>query len=1018
MRCLYCGREIGAFKLRRDREFCSADHRREYGDRLNKALHQLSGPEAPPAGVADFTVRWPEQNGSVLPTLVRWATKPEYPIYALRLSVSLADPDDSQPQDPPLCQRWAPALQPEPVALFVRSSAAAPACGAAALKLPAWSLEKPSTVQVPPVQRQLARIAAAEPVALFVRSSVESHIPYTVQSPALGFAIAGEPRVTEPFTECMRAPAAEPVAMWVTTAASAEFASRAASAALRPLQLDAALEEPVAPENDFVPAPCAQWMPGPAAEPVAQMVWPGAAGEPCFTEISALLRGVSSALPVLPKLHGPAAGTVALEIPKAEPVSCMVVSSSAEIVSLASPSALPEFAIPPALAPAFDDSAFEVPPACEAWMRSPEPEPVFSFLHWSVARESFPEMALSLPAPLLALAGTWMPSVEAAVRVPSPEPVMAVVQSRAADTPLDLVASAAQLRVPGLEVFLPAVETPSAPRPQVAACASGPAADPVESYLQAATSLVPAVAAHGAQRIPESAPAALVASQPLPALAEAAPGLPAVEVESWLVSSAAEVATFGEELQMPRFEIGASPNQISAEFDRQRIAPPVAEPKKPGKVVLLRPIRTIGMAQPEHRAEEPQTSVPQPEFILVEYHAQRLRSEPVCQFPWQAPHIKPVPPKFAIRPILERIEEELATQKPARKEPAFAEVFTMPEAKKVAQRKLGFASKAIAAALVLGGVWLGTSVVRLSRQTFSARQTEYSAPSIPAPEPVLSANSQTGSATPGKPAETGMMASLRRTIANRATYQAGDNFHNGMQAWGAAAGSYAAGWQKAGDGSVSLGPLALFQPSLKLSDYRFEFFGQVEKNGMGWAVRAKDTDNYYAVKVKVLEAGLRPIIAVIHYAVVDGKESHRVETPLNVMVHNNQPFQVAVNVKGNRFSAAIEGEEVDSWSDDRLSSGGVGFFADAGEKARLYWMKVTRNDDWLGHVCGMLAGDDSARVTSELWGTGSGDPAQGGVPGSGLPATAGDSTLAAAGFALSGLRVRPNSKKRYRRWNS
>ena len=57
------------------------------------------------------------------------------------------------------------------------------------------------------------------------------------------------------------------------------------------------------------------------------------------------------------------------------------------------------------------------------------------------------------------------------------------------------------------------------------------------------------------------------------------------------------------------------------------------------------------------------------------------------------------------------------------------------------------------------------------------------------------------------------------------------------------------------------------------------------------------------------------------------------------------------------FTASIEGEPVESWTDDTLAQGGVGFFSEAGEKARLYWMKLSRNQDWVGRFCAFLSGD-------------------------------------------------------------
>jgi hypothetical protein len=211
-----------------------------------------------------------------------------------------------------------------------------------------------------------------------------------------------------------------------------------------------------------------------------------------------------------------------------------------------------------------------------------------------------------------------------------------------------------------------------------------------------------------------------------------------------------------------------------------------------------------------------------------------------------------------------------------------------------------------------------------------------------------------------------MIASVRSTIAKRAAVQVSDNLREGMEAWGAAAKSYPSGWSRSREGYVNTGALALFSPTRNFTDYRLEFFGQIENKSMGWTVRAKDERNYHAMKFTMLESGLRPVIEMVHYNVIDGKPGHKTQTPLNVMMHARKAIQVAVNVKGNRYVTSIDGEEVDSFSDDSLlASGGVGFFSDAGEKARLYWVKVSKNDDWLGHICAFLSGTNPS--TAELW---------------------------------------------------
>jgi hypothetical protein len=205
---------------------------------------------------------------------------------------------------------------------------------------------------------------------------------------------------------------------------------------------------------------------------------------------------------------------------------------------------------------------------------------------------------------------------------------------------------------------------------------------------------------------------------------------------------------------------------------------------------------------------------------------------------------------------------------------------------------------------------------------------------------------------------------------------------------------------------VNTGALALFRPSLKFTDYRMEFFGQIETKSIGWTVHATDARNYHAMKLTVVEAGMRPFVALVHYNVVGGKSGHQTQTPLNVMVHNNTPMQFAVDVRGNRVVTSIDGEEVDSFIDNTLVAGGVGFFSEAGERARLYWMKISHNDDWLGHVCAMLAEGAGVGSTAGL----RGPELPGGAPAPRLPADRDEMTLAAVWIGLPYLGAARNPR--------
>jgi hypothetical protein len=202
----------------------------------------------------------------------------------------------------------------------------------------------------------------------------------------------------------------------------------------------------------------------------------------------------------------------------------------------------------------------------------------------------------------------------------------------------------------------------------------------------------------------------------------------------------------------------------------------------------------------------------------------------------------------------------------------------------------------------------------------------------------------------------GLTQKMRRAIATRAKLEVGTDFRDGRDFWNGSTANWGKGWQRHPDGYARPGALALLRPTMQLEDYRMEFLGQIETKSMSWVVRAHDTDNYYAMKLNVVAPGLRPVISVVRYPVVNGKRGRKIEIPLPVMVHNNRPYHVTVDVRGNRFTTSVEGEMVDSFTDGAPARGGVGFFSDGVERARVYWVRVTNNDDLLGRICAYITG--------------------------------------------------------------
>jgi hypothetical protein len=672
--------------------------------------------------------------------------------------------------------------------------------------------------------------------------------------------------------------------------------------------------------------------------------------------------------------------------PAAEPVAAFVQASSA--LTPAHRLSVPHFTVELEPTPLVD-LALGTPTRCEGWMPAPAAEPVAAFVQASSALIP----ARRLPVPRFAgevePAAQYVPWIAQARPVPHAEAVMTTVRPSAA------VAQQVSIRqVAAIALRLPAIPQASQELFGAASAASAPAPEAVERLLVAAEAAVPVSTGHQPCRGVElGAPLPVLESAPEPCRLVASPA--PEPLESLLAPSVATPMKLAAAVRLPSFLLAVSQGRSLPSFAAQRLAPAASQP--PLAVPRLeapRPIAAPVVTPPTAAGQPLELALPHPGLLPIEFHSHRLRSAAVPRTEWCTPRPALLPPRFLLRPIVEKAEEPAAPQpKPARKEPGFVDVLTMPGAKR--QPSVWVVAGKVAAGFFLAaGLWFGVANFRVDRQLTAREEVSSGDAGLSASDSAPSASMQ-GGGTAGKPTPGGPVAWVRHTIADRASLKLAENFR-GLENWEGDAKARPAGWVKHPDGYVKAGALALFRPSLKFKDYRMEFFGQIEAKSIGWTVRATDTMNYHAMKLSVVEAGMRPFVALVHYNVVSGKSGHRTQTPLNIMVHNNRPMQFAVDVRGNRVVTSIDGEEVDSFIDNTLVAGGVGFFSEEGERARLYWMSVSRNDDWLGRVCAMLA--EGAGVESTAWLGGPELP--GGAPAPGLPAQGDGKTLAAVWFGL------------------
>lgn len=125
----------------------------------------------------------------------------------------------------------------------------------------------------------------------------------------------------------------------------------------------------------------------------------------------------------------------------------------------------------------------------------------------------------------------------------------------------------------------------------------------------------------------------------------------------------------------------------------------------------------------------------------------------------------------------------------------------------------------------------------------------------------------------------------------------------------------------------------VFRPSLTMSDYRFEFQGQIEAKALGWMFRAVNPRNYYAIKLELIDVNGNPKAALTKVAFINGEETQKTQTILRTRVRAGMVFKVRTDVFGSAFRTYIQDEMVDTWIDDRLKMGGVGLLKEKDELA-------------------------------------------------------------------------------------
>jgi len=185
----------------------------------------------------------------------------------------------------------------------------------------------------------------------------------------------------------------------------------------------------------------------------------------------------------------------------------------------------------------------------------------------------------------------------------------------------------------------------------------------------------------------------------------------------------------------------------------------------------------------------------------------------------------------------------------------------------------------------------------------------------------------------------GGAAPVRKVDSPPATME--EHFDGGLHQWVGGTEDW-----KVDVAGVRPGSLALYSPSLEIPNYVFEFLARIEQKGVSWVFRAANCTDYYKATLAVAPGGGYEFrrLAVIG-GLAEGA-TIRMAPPAAPAHSGRTALTIRTRVAGSEFTISLDGQTIDTWTDARLTSGGIGFVGSPEERARLYWVKVTP----IGHI--------------------------------------------------------------------
>ena len=135
--------------------------------------------------------------------------------------------------------------------------------------------------------------------------------------------------------------------------------------------------------------------------------------------------------------------------------------------------------------------------------------------------------------------------------------------------------------------------------------------------------------------------------------------------------------------------------------------------------------------------------------------------------------------------------------------------------------------------------------------------------------------------------------------------------------------------------------LVLYTPSLSYTDYRMEFTWRVNSKGVAWVFRAKDRENYYAVRIKPQGSGSSHMFSVERFTLHRAVEKSRAVKVVAGSKADPSLLHIKLDVAGSTFRLYLDEKAVSQWTDTRLPTGGLGFIEEGNQRAEVQSLRIS-----------------------------------------------------------------------------